>query len=362
MRIGTCRSERGEISRGELRVATDLEGGPLSIPILIARGNEDGRTAFLSAGLHGDELNGIVILQRFMQRLDVTGLRGTIVFLPLVNAAGYHSRQRTVPYDGKDLNRCFPGDASGTTSEQIAHTIFSEVLPRCDLGIDVHDSGRYSVLLPHPRAHIKDVSGGYDRSRMEGIAAFGTDIIMLCEGMDGVMTIEAGRHLGIPAFTVEVGGAMILWERFIRRALAGLQNVLISEGMMAGKMVLPDRQFIIPGEDDISIKASIEGILQAQAQLGKAVNRGDRLAEIYNPVTSEREIIRARQCGVVHDLNIHAKVDAGDDVVGVLEFATCPERGRKPTSANVETIHNEASDRVQLRASEVFDEALALTI
>jgi len=362
MRIGTCQSERGGISRGELRVATDPQGGAITIPILIARGREDGRTGFLCAGVHGDELNGIVILQRFAQRLDVVGLRGTLILLPLVNVAGYRSGQRTVPYDGKDLNRCFPGDAAGTISERIGHTIFNEVLARCDFGVDVHDSGRQSVLLPHPRAHIKDESGGYDRTRMEWIAAFGTDIIMLCEGMTGVMTIEAGRHLGIPAFTVEVGGAMILWESFIGRALAGLQNVLINEGMMTGKRVLPSQQFIIPGEDDTGNKAPIEGILRVEAQLGKAVYRGDRLAEIYNPITSERQVIRARGCGVVYDLNIHGKVDVGDDVVGVLEFASCPERGRKPTAVNVETMHNEASQQVQLRASEVFDEALALTL
>ena len=155
---------------------------------------------------------------------------------------------------------------------------------------------------------------------------------------------------------------MILWEDFIQRALAGLKNVLIHQEMIEGRMILPHQQLVIPGEDDISAKASIEGILYLRTELGKAVNRGKALAEIYNPITSERQTIRASQCGVVHDLNVHAKVGTGEDVVGVLEFTTCPERGRKPTSANVETIYNETSDRVQLRPSEILDEALALKI
>lgn len=350
------------MARGELRVATDLKTGPIAIPIAVAWGAEEGPVLFLAAGVHGDELNGIVILQRFMQSLDITALRGTIVFLPLVNGAGFEAGRREVPYDDRDLNRCFPGDASGSVSEQIAHTIFTEVIARCDFGIDVHDSGRGSVLLPHPRAQIRDESGGYDPVRMKPIAAFGTDIIMLCRGMEGVMTIEVNRHLGVPAFTVEVGGAMILWEDFIRRALVGLKNVLIYHEMMDGKMVLPHQQFVIPGEDDISVKASVDGILYRQTELGKAVNRGEMLAEIYNPITAGSQIVRASQCGVVHDLNVHARINAGEDVVGVLEFITCPERGRKPSAVNVEAILNVASDRVQLRRSEVFDGALTLHV
>jgi uncharacterized protein len=350
------------MARGELHVATDAEAGSISIPIVIARGYEEGPTLCISAGVHGDELNGIVILQRFMQDLDVAALRGSIIFLPLVNSAGFAAGQREVPYDHRDLNRCFPGDASGSVSEQIAHTIFTEVVARCHSGVDVHDSGRGSVLLPHPRAHIRDEAGGYDLARMKPIAAFGTDIIMLCRGMEGVMTIEANRHLGVPAFTVEVGGAMILWEDFIRRALVGLRNVLVYHEMLEGRMVLPHQQFIIPGEDDISVKAAIDGILYRRTELGKAVNTGEVLAEIYNPITAETQVVRARHCGVVHDLNVHAKIEAGEDVVGVLGFTTCPERGRRPSGFNVEAILNAASDRVQLRRSEVFEEALALRV
>ena len=336
MNIGTCQSEKGNLSQGELVVAVDATEGQITIPILIARGLSDGKTIFISAGVHGDEINGVEILQRFINNLDVTALKGTIIFLPLINVSGFKAKERYVQYDGKDLNRCFPGfvlisnrseiktytDDKGTVSEQIAQTIFKEVVSRCEFGVDIHDSGKGSVLLPHARAHIKDDAGGYDSSRLDAIAVFGTDIIMLCNGMDGVLTIEAYKHLGIPALTVEVGGAMILWEEFIQRALVGLNNILIYQGMLEGKMILPKEQFLIPGEDDISIKARLEGILKLKTFLGKAVDRGEELAKIYNPITLEREVILAKGCGVVHDLNVSAKVNEGEDVVGVLEFAT----------------------------------------
>jgi uncharacterized protein len=361
MTIGTCVSEKGKIRRGELCVAVDPVAGPIRIPVAIANGIEDGPTAFVTAGVHGDEVNGIAVVQRFLGDLDPKVLRGTIISLPLINTAGFGARQRTVLSDGRDLNRCFPGDPSGSVSEQIAHSIFSEVIARCDFGVDVHDSGRDSVLLPHPRAHIRNDSGGYDRSRMKEIAAFGTDIIMLCRGMEGVMTIEAGRHLGIPAFTVEVGGAMILWEEFIHLGVAGLRNLLVHRGMLEAKMVLPAHQYVLPGEDDIAIKAPMEGVLRTKVLLGQAVSGGDDLAEICDPITGESQEIVADVCGVVHDLNVHGKVDEGDDVVGVLAFTKCPQRGMRPTSEHVEVLDIEASDRVELRPSEVFEKALALS-
>ena len=362
MKIGTCSAERGSLTRGRLQVAVDPETGPVFTPVAIARGLGGHRTAFLSAGVHGDELNGIEVLQRFMTKLDVSWLRGTVVFLPLVNVGGFQVRQRIIPADGKDLNRCFPGRADGSVADQIACTLFREVISRCDFGVDMHDSGEESVLLPHPRAHIMDESEGYDHDRLQEIAVFGTDIIMLTRGMDGVLTIESDRHLGVPAYTVEVGGGMILWEAFVQRAVVGLTNVLIHQGMLDGRMVLPKYQFVIPGEDDIARKAPIEGILHLRTQLGKAVGTDDVLAEIYDPVTVRREILRAGQCGIVHAVNIHAKVNAGDDVVGVLEFDSCPERGRRPTAKNVEVLSNEAMDGTDLRPSELFESALSLTI
>jgi uncharacterized protein len=362
MKIGTCQAEIGQIAHGELQVVEDAGGAPLTIPLAIARGSTSGKTMFLSAGVHGDEINGIAILQRFMQELDINALRGTIILLPLVNVSGFEGGKRHVQYDGKDLNRCFPGSREGSISEQLAQAIFHQVVARCDFGVDVHDSGQGSVLLPHPRAHIMDESGRYDSGRMELIAAFGTDIIMLTRGMDGVMTFEASRILGIPAFTVEIGGGGILWEGFIRRALTGLKNLLIFQDMLPGEMCMPHEQYILPGADNLQIQAGLGGILHSKVNLGEAVNKGQILAEIFDPVTLASEVIRAQDCGVVHDLNVRGKVNTGEDVIGFLEFSSCPHRGCKPTRDDVETILHETSKRIRIRRSEVFDAALSLKI
>lgn len=360
MKVGTCTAERGRVTRGGLRIASGADEAV--VPVAIATGQDPGRTVFVSAGVHGDEVNGVEVVQRLMGRLALEELRGTVIFLPLINVAGFRAGVRTLPQDGKDLNRCFPGDAGGTFTERLAHVLWEQVLSRCDFGVDVHDSGTGSVLLPHPRAHIRDRNGGYDPFRMAGIAAFGSDLVMLCRGMEGVMTLEASRRLGIPAFTVEVGGALILWEAFIHSAVVGLQNLLIYHGLAEGKMVLPRYQYVIPGEDDVTQKSPLGGVLRTRVRLGQAVSRQQLLAEIRDPVSSRREQMRSDECGIVHDLNVHGKVDEGGDVVGVLAFTSCPERGRRPTSEHVDVLDNRASDRVRLRSSAVFDEALTLSL
>lgn len=314
MKLGSCQTKKGEMVRGGLRVATDQKGGPIFVPIWIASGLKSGKTIFLSAGVHGDEINGIETLRRFIQTLDLRLLSGTILILPIVNLSGFQSKSRLVQYDGKDLNRCFPGDKNGTVSEQMAYTIFREIVSRSEFGVDIHDSGQGSVLLPHPRIHREGL--------LECAAAFGSDIIMTPNGepYPGLLSVESDRQLGIPSFTVEIGGGTILWNNLIDQAVVGLRNLLIYHGMLPGQMVLPKEQFIIPGKDDLCIKAPMEGILSRHTELGQGVNTGEMLAEIFNPITAESATIHAKACGVVHDLNVNGKVNQGEDVVGVLEF------------------------------------------
>jgi len=129
---------------------------------------------------------------------------------------------------------------------------------------------------------------------------------------------------------VEVAGSTILWERFIEQGVSGLRNLLIHERMLPEKMVLLKYQFFLAGRDDLAAHAPIEGMLTQHVSLGQAITKGEKLATIVNPLTRERLVIRSRECGVVHDLNVHAKVDAGDDIVGLMGFGACEQNGATP--------------------------------
>jgi predicted deacylase len=289
------------------------------------------------------------LLHRFVQELELKRLSGRLLIVPVANVSGFHAGSRTVPEDGRDLNRCFPGNAKGTLSERIAFYIFTHLTAAADWGVDLHDSGTGSVLLPHARVH--------DPELLELGAAFGTEIIMkatLPPGYHGILSIEARKRYRRPFFHVEVGGDTVLWEHLIEKGLTGLRNLLVFQGMLPGKLVLPRHQFFLPGRDNLAIPAPIEGLVIQHVALGQAVVKGQPLATIENPLSEERAVIRARTNGIVHDLNVRAKVKAGEDVVGVIPFGACNGRKAKAWRNSMEKRTNHPGKKVSVRDSEIF--------
>jgi predicted deacylase len=267
----------------------------------------------------------------------------------VANVSGFHAGSRTVPEDGRDLNRCFPGNPKGTLSERIAYYIFTELAAVADWGVDLHDSGRGSVLLPHARVH--------DPELLELGAAFGTEIIMkttLPPGYHGILSIEARKRYRRPFFHVEVGGGTVLWEHLIEIGLTGLRNLLVFEGMLPGKLALPRHQFFLPGRDNLAMPAPIGGLVIQHVALGQAVVKGQPLATIENPLSEEHAVMRARTNGIVHDLNVRAKVNAGEDVVGVVGFGAFKARTTRPWRNSMERRTNHPGKTVGIRDSEIF--------
>ena len=337
----------GKLVRSTVRISRGAQ--QVDLPVWVASGRQPGPTALLSAGIHGDEVHAIALLHRFVQELDLKQLTGRLLIVPVANVSGFHADSRTVPEDGRDLNRCFPGDPKGTLSERIAYYIFTELAAVADWGVDLHDSGRGSVLLPHARVH--------DPKLLELGAAFGTELIMkttLPPGYHGILSIEARKRYRRPFFHVEVGGGTVLWEHLIEKGLTGLRNLLVFEGMLPGKLDLPQHQFFLPGRDNLAIPAPIEGLVFQHVALGQAVVKGQLLATIENPLSAEHAMIRARTNGIVHDLNVRAKVNAGEDMVGVIRFGAFNGCKNRPWRNSMERRTNHPGKTVGIRDSEIF--------
>jgi predicted deacylase len=337
----------GKLVRSTVRIRRGAQR--VDLPVWVASGRQPGPTGLLSAGIHGDEVHAIALLHRFVQELDLKALTGRLVIVPVANVSGYHAGTRTVPEDGHDLNRCFPGDPKGPLSGRIAHFIFTELAAHADWGVDLHDSGAGSVLLPHARVHDPELLGLG--------AAFGTEIVMkttLPPGYHGILSIEARKRYRRPFFHVEVGGGSVLWAHLIEKGLTGLRNLLIYEGMLPGKLVLPRHQFFLPGRDTLTRPAPIEGLLIQHVALGQAVVKGQVVATIENPLNQKHAVLRARRNGIVHDLNVRGKVNAGEDVVGVIGSGTFNRRTTKPWRNSMEKRTNHPGKTIRVRDSEIF--------
>jgi hypothetical protein len=127
----------GETQEILLKISEFYTANPVNIPVTVMRGTEDGPRVFLTAAIHGDELNGVEIVRSVIQGLDHSKIKGTLICLPVINRMGFLNHSRYLP-DRTDLNRHFPGDPSGNAASRIAHILFKQVVGHCDFGIDFH--------------------------------------------------------------------------------------------------------------------------------------------------------------------------------------------------------------------------------
>ena len=269
--------------------------------------------------MHGDEINGIEVIKNFMQEIKPEKLHGTIIFLPILNPWGFRVKSRYIPFDNKDLNRCF--NARGNSvSYKIAKTLINEVIRKCDFGIDLHD-GRVNLLLPHTRIFKKDKCAYLK----ELSHAFGSEIILQREGERGMMAIESFNLHKIPILTIEVGGALVLREDFTAQVLSGLKNVLIYGGLIKGILDLPVRQFFL--DDRLGYLAQMQGILHLDVELGDAVKKNQVIARIHNPISDKEIKIKSKNPGVVFSIRRDAVINKGESILSILHFKF--EKGKK---------------------------------
>jgi len=266
-------------------------------PCYEAAGSGDGPRLCILGGVHGCEYSGIAAVRRFMRELDTSVLSGSIVGVPIVSPAMFRGRAAFVsPADGKNPNRCFPGDPDGTYSEQLAHHIFTELIAPSDALVDVHGGDLVEALEPFTLHDESPVAG---RAR-EMAVAYGLQYVVCPEpdGSDiGGTTSEAAAAAGIPAITPEVGGCGLLEEEAIEAHARGLGNVARALGMLPGEPEQPEgpqrlvRRFVW-------LRTRQAGWWQPDVRTGESVAAGARLGVVCDPFGDELEVITAPEAGV----------------------------------------------------------------
>jgi uncharacterized protein len=266
-------------------------------PCYEASGSTDGPRLCILAGVHGCEYSGIAAVGRFMRSLDTAPLTGSIVAVPVVSPAMFAGRAAFVsPADGKNPNRCFPGNPDGTYSEQLAHHIFTELIEPSDALVDVHGGDLVEALEPFA---LYDESPVADRAR-EMAVAYGLPYVV-CPEPDGTTiggtTSDAAARAGIPGITPEAGGCGLLEEEAIEAHVRGLGNVLRALGMLPGDPEPPERpQRLV--RRFIWLRAKAAGWWQPDVRPGESVAAGARLGAVCDMFGEELEVVSAPEAGV----------------------------------------------------------------
>ncbi|WP_246983273.1 succinylglutamate desuccinylase/aspartoacylase family protein [Halorientalis marina] len=269
-------------------------GDPIRIPVTIINGERSGPTVYLSAAVHGDELNGVEVVREVAQEWDHEDLVGTLVCLPVLNVPAFMTQQRYLPIYDRDLNRSFPGSDESTNAKRIAARIFENFIEPCDVGIDFHTSTRGRTNMLHVRADMADDEVA------RAARAFASNLVISSEGPSGSLRREA-TDAGVPTVTVEMGEAHRFQRDLIDRAFDGVVSVLAEYGLSPTESVRwPGWRTIIDGDDEKTwLRADAGGLVDIHHGQGSLVHEGDTICTITNPFKAETDAVTAPFTGVI---------------------------------------------------------------
>jgi uncharacterized protein len=269
----------------------------VELPLFEAHGAEDGPRVCLLAGVHGCEYSSIAALCRFMRNLDTEALHGSIVAAPIVSMTSFRARSPFVtPEDGKNLNRCFPGDPDGTFSEVLAHHVFEQLIRPSDALVDLHGGDMVEALEPFT---LYDESPVEERSRAMA-AAYGLRYVICTPAGDSIggTTSFAAAAAGIPAITPEVGGIGQLDEDDVAAHVAGLENTLRLLGLLDGDIDPPPPGARLVGEF-AWLRSPLAGWWACEVAPGDEVGNGQRLGAVCDLHGQELHEVTSPSDGVV---------------------------------------------------------------
>jgi len=305
-RIGELDVPPGRSATGELPIARLVTGTRISLPLQVFHGRRDGRTVWLSAAVHGDEINGVEIIRRVTRSLDARSMAGTVIAVPIVNVHGFLNGDRYLP-DRRDLNRSFPGSQTGSLAARIANLFMTEIVSRCDVGIDLHTGSDHRTNLPQIRADLDDPE---TRKLAE---AFGAPLMLHSRIRDGSLR-GAATERGATVLLFEGGEALRFDDDALTVGVDGIRRVL-AELAVIGPDTTGQRPVPVESRSSTWVRARRSGIALLDAELGEVVQRGQLLGVIHDSVGKRLARVTAPNRGVVIGRVQQPLVNQGDALV-----------------------------------------------
>ena len=280
---------------------TAIEGFASPVPVIVLNGNGPGPVLCLTAAVHGDELNGIEVVRRVLDDIDVEELNGAIIGVPIVNIQGFYRGTRYLP-DRRDLNRHFPGNARGSAATRMAHSFFTEVIRNCSALIDLHTGSLNRTNLPQVRANLNIPS----IARMT--QAFGATVVLHSVG-DKRSLRRAATEAGIPSVTFEMGEPMRVQSEQVEHGAKAIETLLYSLGMTRQRRYWGDPEPVYYASKWVRVDHG--GILFSDVALGERVSEGELLGVVTDPISNAQHRIYAPTSGRILGMALNQVVLPG---------------------------------------------------
>jgi uncharacterized protein len=305
--INLAQIEKGTIKTYWLALTEDAMGVPIKMPVMIGKGMKDGPVLGITAAVHGNELNGINVIQRlFNNDLEVENMSGIVIGIPIVNIPSYIRQERYFK-DGSDLNRIMPGKENGTVAETYAHRFKEKVLSHFDYLLDLHTASFGRVNSFYIRSDMsKSVTKKLARLQ-------NAEIILNTPPGDGTVR-GAAEDLNIPAITIEVGNPNLFQKKMIRSGLDGIHNVMCHLEMIDDEQEIDDSKTI----ECVSsqwLYTDLGGLLNVHVDLKDIVEKGQHIASLRDAFGNEIKKYLAPERGIVIGKSVNPVSPTGSRIL-----------------------------------------------
>ena len=310
----------GVVEPGEKRhlrydVGETYLGDSVGVPVTIVNGAQPGPRLFLTAAVHGDELNGVKVVQEVADRYDPAELCGTLVCLHVVNVPGYKAQTRYVPIYDLDMNRAFPGLANGNTASRMAKKLYDRFIAPCDLGIDFHTSTRNRTTMYHVRADL-------EKPDVDRLArTFAANVVLYGEGAEGSIRTTATND-GVPTITVEMGRSQQFQPVLIERAVRGVENVCAEFDLLTDRESTEPSWFVAADADTTKrwLRADVGGLVEMQWGPYPLVHEGEPICTITDHFVTRERTVSAPFTGLIVGSRENPVASPGHPLCHILEI------------------------------------------
>lgn len=277
----------------------------IDIPMYVYRAAEDGSSVLFSAGMHGDEINGVEIVRNILDQNLNHVTKGMVICVPIINVYGFLYFSRYVP-DGKDVNRSFPGSKNGSLASKVAYTVMQDIVPNIDVGIDFHTGGAQRTNYPQIRGDFSDAE--------IKILAESTHAPFLIHSkmIDGSFRKEAydkGKKI-----IVYEGGESLRFDKYAIEEGVNCAHRLLHHLDMSSKMPEPCQSSIWIKDKDW-YRCPDSGMWIPKVVYGDFVEEGEVMGYITSPYGDFKSELVAQNAGYIVGLNNQAVVNKGDALV-----------------------------------------------
>lgn len=279
----------------------------LKIPVIVERSKIDGPTVLFSAGIHGDEINGVEVVRQLVVQKINKPKTGTIICIPIVNMFGFVNKSREFP-DGRDLNRVFPGSKKGSLASRFAHHILEEILPVVDYAVDFHAGGASRFNAPQ----IRLTPNNEELKKLADI--FNAPFTLYSKNIAGSFRSSADKA-NVKMLLFEGGKSLDINKSVASIAVDGAKRLLSYLEMLDDKhsVEIPKTKSIYIDKSGW-LRAKCSGLFHDNNLIGTYVEKGTVLGLITDPFGKFEQKVKAPNNGYVINANHSPIVYEGDAI------------------------------------------------